>query len=395
MGSDAFDLDSFDHEGFYAEVRALREELDASITEADGAHLQKLERWGRACTALGLATAWMGPNPVSAVALALGRSTRWGLMHHCGHRGYDKVPAMPARYHSKVFARGWRRMLDWPDWMVPEAWIYEHNILHHQFTGEVRDPDLIERNADYVRESKLPMWARKALVAGLSLTWKPVYYAPNTMRVWLGRHEPRNNEEPKAPWGVFLRQCVAPYMGMQFVALPLAYSFLGPLAVGSALCNSLAAEALTNLHTFLVVGPNHAGDDLYRFEDRPVGKGEFFVRQVIGSVNYATGGDVNDWLHMWLNYQIEHHLFPDVPIAAVQRVQPKVKALCERWGVPYAQASVFTRFRKMVKIFTGEETMRRAAPRARKRATSPVDRASQSAAVIEATHAAEAVEGIA
>ena len=392
MGTEALDFDSIDYEGFHAEIRKLREEIDASLTEADGAHLQKLERWGRACTAVGLATAWMGPNPVSAVALALGRSTRWGLMHHCGHRGYDKVPGIPRRYHSKTFARGWRRMLDWPDWMTPEAWIYEHNILHHQFTGEVRDPDLIERNAEYVRDSKLPMWARRALVAGLSLTWKPVYYAPNTMRVWLGRHESRaNNEEPKAPWGLFLKRCVGPYVGMQFVALPLAYSVLGPLAVGSALANSLAAELLTNLHTFTVVGPNHAGDDMYRFDSRPASKGEYFVRQVIGSVNFRTGGDVNDWLHMWLNYQIEHHLFPDVPISALQRVQPKVKDLCARYGLPYVQESVFTRVRKMARIFTGEETMRRAAPRARKRA----DRAADEAAVIEATVAAEAVEGIA
>jgi hypothetical protein len=38
----------------------------------------------------------------------LGRSTRWLLMHHVGHRGYDKVPGVPAKYTSKVFARGWR-----------------------------------------------------------------------------------------------------------------------------------------------------------------------------------------------------------------------------------------------------------------------------------------------
>jgi fatty acid desaturase len=368
MSSAVHDFDAIDPDAFLRDVRALRVEIEAEITEADGAHLQKLERWGRAATAVGLATAWMGPNPVSAVALALGRSTRWGLMHHCGHRGYDKVPNMPARYTSKVFARGWRRMVDWPDWMIPEAWIYEHNILHHQYTGELRDPDLIERNADYIRDSNLPMWLRRLAVVGLSVSWKPVYYAPNTLRVWLGRHEGRNGDEPDAPWSTFLGRCVLPYAAVQFVALPALFTPLGPLAVLSAVCNSVAAEALTNLQTFVVVGPNHAGDDLYRFEDRPTSKAEFFWRQVVGSVNYRTGGDVNDWLHMWLNYQIEHHLFPDVPIAALQRAQPRVKALCEKHGVPYAQQSVFTRFRKMVRIFTGEETMRRAPPRPRARA---------------------------
>ena len=362
-----------DFEAFHRDVRALRAELDASVTEADGEHLQKLERWGRLCTAVGLATAWMGPNPVSAIALSLGRTTRWGLMHHCGHRGYDKVPNIPERYTSRVFARGWRRMIDWPDWMVPESWIYEHNILHHQYTGELRDPDLIERNANYIRDSKLPMWARKLAVAGLAFTWKPVYYAPNTLRVWLGRQGDHQGNEPDAPWSTFLARCVGPYVAMQFVAMPAVYAPLGPLAVASAFTNSVLAELLTNFHTFLVVGPNHAGDDLYRFDDRPASRGEFFWRQIVGSANYRTGGDVNDWLHMWLNYQIEHHMFPDLPIAAVQRAQPKVKALCEKYGIPYVQESVFTRFRKMVGIFTGEETMRRAPPRPRKRATEKVD----------------------
>ncbi len=373
MSPAEFDLDTFDHEAFLADLRALRDEVEAAIDESDVAHLKKIERWGRVATAVGLATAWMGPNPVSAVALALGRSTRWGLMHHCGHRGYDKAPGVPARYTSKVFARGWRRMVDWPDWMVPEAWIYEHNILHHQYTSEARDPDLIERNASYVRDSWLPMPLRRLAVAGLALTWKPVYYAPNTLRVWLSRHDPRGGEEPPAPWGAFLWRCVAPYAAMQFVAMPMAYGLLGPLAVASALCNSLAAEALTNLHTFVVVGPNHAGDDLYRFDDRPASKGEFYVRQVIGSVNYRTGGDLNDWLHMWLNYQIEHHLMPDVTMRAYQRMQPKVRALCERHGLPYVQASVFARFRKMARVFTGEETMRRVPPRARRRARPAAD----------------------
>jgi fatty acid desaturase len=368
MSPAAFDLDSIDHEAFHAEVRALRAELDASLDADDAAHLQKIERWGRIATGVGLATAWMGPNLVSAAGLALGRSTRWALMHHCGHRGYDKTPAAPERYTSKVFARGWRRMVDWPDWMIPAAWIYEHNVLHHQNTGEVRDPDLIERNAEYIRDSRLPMWARYAAVAGLAITWKPVYYAPNTMRMWMSRHAPKDGAEPPAPWGPFLAQCVAPYVAMQFVALPAAYGLLGPLAVASAFVNSVAAEALTNLHTFIVVGPNHAGDDLYRFDDRPASKGEFYLRQVVGSVNYRTGGDLNDWLHMWLNYQIEHHLFPDVPMRALQRVQPRVKALCERFGVPYVQQSVFARFGKMVRVFTGEETMRRVAPRPRRRA---------------------------
>jgi fatty acid desaturase len=30
--------------------------------------------------------------------------------------------------------------------MLPEAWRYEHNVLHHYHTNEVADPDLVEQN---------------------------------------------------------------------------------------------------------------------------------------------------------------------------------------------------------------------------------------------------------
>jgi fatty acid desaturase len=285
-------------------------------------------------------------------------------MHHVGHRGYDKVPGVPAKYTSKVFAQGTRRFLDWPDWMRPDAWIYEHNVLHHFHTGEERDPDLIERNTEFIRNSGWPMPLRYGLMALLAATWRASYYAPNTLREFRARHrdesQPRTEADDRADLRALWTECYLPYATLHFALLPALFLPLaGPWGAFSAFVNSLGAEVLTNLHTFLVVGPNHSGDDLYRFDDRPRGKGEFFVRQVIGSVNYATGGDVRDYAHLWLNYQIEHHLWPDIPMSQYQCVQPKVRALCEKYGIPYVEQSVWTRARKMLDIAVGRTSMKR------------------------------------
>jgi len=354
----ALNLEQIDLEGFAREVAALKAEIRESLGPDDLRHLRRIERWGHVATAVGLATAWIAPNPVSAVALALGRSTRWLLMHHIGHRGYDKVPGVPARYTSKVFARGRRRMLDWADWMLPEAWIYEHNVLHHQHTGEVRDPDLIERNVEDIHRSRLPVPARYALLAVLTATWRASYYAPKTLTAWWHRLAEADAPRP-TPTGVLLSRCYAPYALLCFVALPLLFAPLGKWAVLSALANSVLADVLSNIHTFFVVGPNHTGDDVYRFDGPPASRGEFYVRQVVGSVNYRTGGDFTDYAHLWLNYQVEHHLFPDVPMLACRRIQPKVKDLCARYGVPYLQEPVSRRFVKMSRVFVGKEKMRR------------------------------------
>jgi len=166
----ALDIDTIDLQGFADAIKDLRTEIDASLGPDDLRHLRRIERWGRLATAVGLATAPIAPNPLSAAALALGRATRWLLMHHIGHRGYDKVPDVPKAYTARVFARGWRRLVHWADWMIPEAWIYEHNILHHQHTGERRDPDLIERNLEAIHRSRLPVWLRYVLLGALAAT---------------------------------------------------------------------------------------------------------------------------------------------------------------------------------------------------------------------------------
>ncbi|MDI1442895.1 fatty acid desaturase [Polyangium sp. 6x1] len=359
-----FDLSKIDLEAFHADIKALRREIDDALGEDDLKHLYKLERWGRACTALGLLGAGLAPNPASALLLGIGRSTRWILMHHIGHRGYDKVPGVPARYTSKVFARGKRRFLDWCDWILPEAWIYEHNVLHHSYTGELDDRDLIERNTEELREHPMPV--RYALMGILALTWRASYYAPSTLEVYRARHAERDGVPPSKEGETreLWLKCYLPYAAIHFGLLPLCYLPLGPWGVFSAFCNSLMADAVSNLHTFCVVGPNHTGDDLYRFDDRPASRAEFFVRQVIGSTNYKTGGDLVDSAHLWLNYQIEHHLFPDIPMLKYQQVQPKVKALCEKYGIPYVQESVFSRVKKMVDIAVGKTSMRRGVQRA-------------------------------
>ncbi|ATB47727.1 fatty acid desaturase family protein [Corallococcus macrosporus] len=357
-----FDISSVDVEGFHRELKALREQLDASLGEADAAHLRKIERWGRAATVLGAATCWLAPNPLSAAALSVGRSTRWLLMHHVGHRGYDRVPGLPASRTGKGFAKGTRRYLDWLDWMLPEAWVFEHNVLHHSHTGEDADPDLLERNAEgTLRNPERPLALRYVQLALLALTWRASYYAPETLSSLRRKGRRKGGDLTREELKELLLKCYLPYSAVQFGLFPALYLVLGPWASFSAFCNSVMADVFTSLHTFLVVGPNHTGEDLYRFDSKPESRGERYVQQVIGSANYRTGGDLNDFAHLWLNYQIEHHIWPDLPMLKYREVQPQVKALCEKYGIPYVQESVWTRAKKMVDVVVGKASMKKLA----------------------------------
>jgi fatty acid desaturase len=104
---------------------------------------------------------------------------------------------------------------------------------------------------------------------------------------------------------------------------------------------------------------NHAGNDLYTFNDAVKPKTPaFYVRQIVGSANYDLGTDAIDFSHGYLNYQIEHHVFPDLSMLQYQKAAPKLKAICNKYGVPYIAESVFTRLFKTVQIMIGKTTMR-------------------------------------
>lgn len=339
--------------------------------EDDLHHLKKLELWGRVCTFLGYATAWIIPNPISAFLISQGIFTRWAVITHpVSHGGYDKVPGVPHRYTSKGFASGWRRFLDWSDWIHPDAWHQEHNSLHHYNLGEESDPDQIQFNMQWLRESNMPMWLRYLIVAVFACIWKAAYYSPKALMELHRAKARQNGDKPPATfisreaWSLFSAQgrdlwfkSFLPYLGFRFVLLPALFLPLGQTAALFVLINSVIAEIFTNLHGFLVIVPNHTGDDVPLFNERSKGKGEFLFRQIVGSVNYPTGSDRNDFMYGWLNYQIEHHLWPRLSLRQYQQVQPKVRALCEQYGIPYTQDSVFRRLKKAVDVMVGRTSM--------------------------------------
>ncbi|MEN8251926.1 MAG: fatty acid desaturase, partial [Bacteroidota bacterium] len=96
-------------------------------TQEDFQHLKKIELWGRLSALLGYATAWIFPlNLLSAFLISIGNISRWAnVAHPVMHGAYDKVPGIPKRYTRKGFAVGWRRVIDWLDWIEPSAWDHE------------------------------------------------------------------------------------------------------------------------------------------------------------------------------------------------------------------------------------------------------------------------------
>ena len=357
-------------------LQALQADMDAAgraareaVGDDDRRHFARVSLLVRMCTLLGWATSFVAPNPISVALLSMGRFLRWTTVaHHTSHGGYRQFREGRPHLDPKQFGEGRRRFLDWLDWLEPASWKYEHDRLHHYKLNEAGDPDLVEANLSWLRESNIPMPLRYVLVAIGASVWRWGYYAPNALR-YLDAHRggrgPVQGTFPFLEWlphrpafWRFVFTCLLPYGLINFVLLPLVFLPLGAWAMASAAINSLLAEWLVNLHSFLVIVPNHAGRDLWRFEHSTTGRGDFYQRQILGSANYRTGGDLNDLMHGWLNYQIEHHAWPDLSLLAYRKLQPQMKEICEKHGLPYVQDSVWVRLWRCVSVMVGTESMR-------------------------------------
>lgn len=58
-------------------------------------------------------------------------------------------------------------------------------------------------------------------------------------------------------------------------------------------------------------------------------------------------------------YYVQLQVWPDLSMLQYQRGAPKLKAICEKYGVPYVQESVWTRLKKTVDIMVGKSSMKR------------------------------------
>jgi len=379
---------NLDYESFRKEVANLGKELLQETGDADVAHLQKIVSWRNIAALVGLSTVGTTPNPITIAALSTWTYASWTMIaHHTCHGGYNRVDA--GRFHSRGFGLGLvNRCIDWLDWMQPEAWNIEHNRLHHYRLNEAKDPDLVQRNLDFVRDAKaIPLPFKYAMVMLFLPIWKWFYYAPNTYKElktneWIrsGKELPEGYDPEAAvtvvsmmdpsrkatqqiiqPFDVFVRVLGPMFFG-RYVVIPLALALvpgIGPSLAWHAVANLVLAELLTNIHSFVTIVTNHAGEDMYTFDDAVKPKtGSFYVRQVVGSVNYDGGSDFVDFLHGFLNYQIEHHVWPDLSMRQYQRGAPRLRAICEKYGVPYVRENVFVRLRKTVDIMVGKTTMR-------------------------------------
>jgi NADPH-dependent stearoyl-CoA 9-desaturase len=108
-------------------------------------------------------------------------------------------------------------------------------------------------------------------------------------------------------------------------------------AFASTVRANVAANVVRNVWAYAIIFCGHFPDQTYTFTQDEVEdetRGGWYVRQLVGAANI----EGSPFFHVAsgnLGYQVEHHLFPDMPSTRYGEIAPRVKEICERYGLPY------------------------------------------------------------
>jgi fatty acid desaturase len=235
-------------------------------------------------------------------------------------------------------------------------WVDEHTRHHTNPNHEDLDPDIGDgvlafttRQVDtrrgllrFVAKHEAELFFPLLTLEGLNL------HVSAVTRLWVDKGVRHARTEK-----VLLLVHFAAFIALPLLAMPLgkAAAFIG------------VTEAAFGVYMGCSFAPNHKGMPTLTKADTL----DFLRRQVITSRNIV-GSRFVDALLGGLNYQIEHHLFPSMPMPALRHLQPMVRRHCAQLGVPYTQTGLIASYRialgHMREIGTGARAADRRVARA-------------------------------
>jgi fatty acid desaturase len=325
------------------EFEAIKQRYRAKLGADDVAYIRSLRRKSRICELLGRGLLWISPGPLT---FALGVGFVWlhrnleaiEIGHNVLHGQYDYFPEIP-QFHSHNFK--WKAPVD------EEGWRREHNGQHHVYTNVYeKDPDL---NHGLLRTNDLTPWHpshRYQVPLYLFGVYPTMLYRFNGQNLGFAQ-EYRANTFPTGNEGYALvdtegatpqqlqqrhRRSIGRVLFKEYLVFPALAALTGYSALKVALGNMLA-DAINNYWIAFTIQATHFTEPLQP-EQALQHKGRWYLSQLDSSVNFKGSRRMSIlWGH--LNYQIEHHLFPDIPSRHYPDMAKEVKAVCAKYNIPY------------------------------------------------------------
>ncbi len=336
-------LDADELEAFGKLMDDLRNEIISNRGKADADYIHRVIAVQRRLEVAGRLALFAGVFPPFWVAGAAMLSTakileNMEIGHNVMHGQWDWM--RDPEIHSSTW--------EWDNVCPSDQWKHSHNEIHHTWTNVIgRDRDV---GYGILRIDERQPWSKVALgqpvyaaVLATLFQWGVALHDVEVEEVMKGR---KTKADAKAQLAAIAkkggRQLLKDYVLFPAMAGP----FFLPVLVGN-----LTANVVRNLWTFSIIFCGHFPDGVERFTEEDVvdeSRGGWHARQVLGSANIE-GSKVFHILSGNLSHQIEHHLFPDLPSNRYGELAPRVRAICEQYGIPYNSRSFSRQFGSVIR----------------------------------------------
>ena len=218
-----------------------------------------------------------------------------------------------------------------------EWWVAKHNRHHTNPNHEDLDPDISITALAFTADQASSKHGLVRLVA----RYQGWLFFPLLLLEAAHLHTASVKAVLRGGWGranVVEGGLLVAHLAAYLTALLLV---LSPL---SALVFLVVQQGLFGLYLGCAFAPNHKGMPTLTAADEL----DFVRRQVLTSRN-VRGSWLVDVVLGGLNYQIEHHLFPNMPRPNLRHAQPLIRAFCEEHGLAYVEASLFGSYAQAVR----------------------------------------------
>jgi fatty acid desaturase len=330
-------------ESLGTELDAIRGRVLADRGQRDADYIRGVIRAQRGLEVAGRGLLWAGVFPpawlAGTAALSISKILdNMEIGHNVMHGQYEWMN--DPKLSGKQF--------EWDTACPADQWRHSHNYLHHTHTNIVgKDRDIgygVLRMSE--EQPWKPYYLGNPLWAALLATFFEYGVALHDLeveRIAEGEITLGDKRELLKGIGTKVRgQALKDYVLFPALSGPL---FVFPLA-GNA-----TANIVRNLWSFTIIFCGHFPEGTHEFSEEETAnetRGQWYHRQLLGSANLS-GGRLFHIMSGNLSFQIEHHLFPDLPANRYGEISVEVREICERYGLPYNVGPLHRQFGSVVK----------------------------------------------
>jgi linoleoyl-CoA desaturase len=320
------------------ELDDLRKEIEESRGAADAAYINRMIKVQRGLAAAGRVTllfsnkkpAWFAGTAMLGMAKIL---ENMEIGHNVMHGQWDWMN------DPEIHSSNW----EWDTAQPAEQWKHSHNYVHHQFTNVLGyDNDIGYGILRLAREQKwspatLGQPIYNALLATL-FQWGVALHDLDIERIRKGEKDPKEmKRQLKQIWKKIRKQIAKDY---------IVYPALSGPNWQTTITANATANLMRNLWSYMIIFCGHFPDGAMHFTEEELEdetREEWYLRQILGAANFK-GGPLLHIISGNLGFQIEHHLYPDLPSNRYAQISERVQELCRKYDIPYTTGPLYRQY---------------------------------------------------